>query len=93
MQPLDPSHSVSVDVDVGPFEGELARARIHARIHAVAGVREPLRAQGADPPGGPTSSSSTRSQVSGMNAAGEQYTYADEYEWLGFTAREKIFGC
>jgi len=31
------------------------------------------------------------SQVSGTDAAGNQYTYAEEYEWLGFTAREKIF--
>ena len=31
------------------------------------------------------------SEVSGTNAAGDQYTYLDEYEWLGFTAREKIF--
>jgi len=30
-------------------------------------------------------------EVSGTNAAGDQYTYLDEYEWLGFTAREKIF--
>ena len=26
-----------------------------------------------------------------MNAEGQKYTYRDEYEWLGFTAREKIF--
>jgi phosphatidylserine/phosphatidylglycerophosphate/cardiolipin synthase-like enzyme len=30
-------------------------------------------------------------QPSGTNAKGEQYTYAQEYEWLGFTARERIF--
>jgi len=28
--------------------------------------------------------------VSGTNAFGEQYTYADEYRWLGYTARQKI---
>ena len=32
------------------------------------------------------------SQVSGTNPQGQKFTYADEYEWLGFTAREKIFG-
>ena len=26
------------------------------------------------------------SQQSGVNAKGEKYTFADEYEWLGFTA-------
>lgn len=31
------------------------------------------------------------SEVSGTNAQGEKFTFADEYEWLGFTAREKIF--
>jgi phosphatidylserine/phosphatidylglycerophosphate/cardiolipin synthase-like enzyme len=30
-------------------------------------------------------------QVSGINARGEKFTFEDEYEWLGFTAREKIF--
>ncbi|MEJ0074891.1 MAG: phospholipase D-like domain-containing protein [Alphaproteobacteria bacterium] len=31
------------------------------------------------------------SKVSGKNAAGETYTFAQEYEWLGFTARAQIF--
>ena len=31
------------------------------------------------------------SQVSGKDAQGNSYTFADEYKWLGFTAREKIF--
>ena len=30
------------------------------------------------------------SQQSGVDAEGQKYTYRDEYEWLGFTAREKI---
>ncbi|WP_230414214.1 phospholipase D-like domain-containing protein [Collimonas silvisoli] len=30
-------------------------------------------------------------QVSGTNAAGAQYTFADEYAWLGLTARARIF--
>jgi phosphatidylserine/phosphatidylglycerophosphate/cardiolipin synthase-like enzyme len=29
--------------------------------------------------------------VSGANAHGDEYTFADEYKWLGFTARERIF--
>jgi len=32
------------------------------------------------------------SQVSGTNSQGQKFTFADEYEWMGFTAREKIFG-
>ena len=31
------------------------------------------------------------SQVSGKNAKGDEFTFAQEYDWLGFTAREKIF--
>lgn len=30
-------------------------------------------------------------QISGKNDAGQSYTFAEEYEWLGFTARERIF--
>ena len=30
-------------------------------------------------------------QVSGANAQGVKFTYQDEYEWLGFTTRERIF--
>jgi hypothetical protein len=31
------------------------------------------------------------SQLSGKDAQGREYTFNDEYEWLGFTARERIF--
>src|SRR6185295_17567213 len=31
------------------------------------------------------------SAQSGQNAAGVKFTFKDEYDWLGFTAREKIF--
>src|SRR6266581_669421 len=31
------------------------------------------------------------SAESGVNAEGVHYTYRDEYDWLGFTARQKIF--
>ena len=30
------------------------------------------------------------SRVAGTNAAGQQYTYREQYDWLGFTAREKV---
>jgi phosphatidylserine/phosphatidylglycerophosphate/cardiolipin synthase-like enzyme len=30
------------------------------------------------------------SKIAGTNAAGDKFTYADEYEWLGFTARAKL---
>jgi phosphatidylserine/phosphatidylglycerophosphate/cardiolipin synthase-like enzyme len=31
------------------------------------------------------------SQNSGANAHGEKYSYADQYEWMGMTARAKVF--
>ena len=31
------------------------------------------------------------SQVSGTTNEGQKYTFAQEYEWLGFTARDRIF--
>lgn len=31
------------------------------------------------------------SKVAGKNSAGEPFTYADQYAWLGYTAREMIF--
>ncbi len=31
------------------------------------------------------------SQRSGQDAEGREYTFKDEYEWLGFTARKRIF--
>ncbi len=31
------------------------------------------------------------SQVSGKNDEGKSYTFADQYQWLGFTARKRIF--
>lgn len=90
MQPLDPSHTVTVDVDVGPFKAsslELGFTRGYTQSQAFVnhfGLKALIR-----PATDELVFDST--QVSGMNAAGEQYTYADEYEWLGFTAREKIF--
>jgi len=31
------------------------------------------------------------SEVSGKDKDGKEYTFAEEYEWLGFTARDRIF--
>ena len=31
------------------------------------------------------------SQISGANDQGQKYTFAEEYDWLGFTARARIF--
>lgn len=90
MQPLDPSQSVTVDVEVGPFQKqgvELGFTRGFVQSQAFVhhfGLKALIR---------PTSKDLIfdTSQQSGVNAEGQKYTFQDEYKWLGFTAREKIF--
>jgi phosphatidylserine/phosphatidylglycerophosphate/cardiolipin synthase-like enzyme len=90
MKPIDPSLAASVTVNVGPFEkGDLALGftrgftQSQAFVHHF-GLKALIR------PKERTFVFDT-SQESGTNAAGQQYTYEDEYKWLGFTARTKIF--
>lgn len=88
--PLDQAKSTSVDVKVAPFDSgplELGFTRGYVQSQAFVGRFGPkVRIR---PDGGELLFDT--SQVAGANAKGEQYTYAQEYEWLGFTAREKIF--
>ena len=88
--PLDPTLSVSIDVDVLPFErADLSLGFTRGFTQSQAFVRHfGLKA---------LIRPNTRellfdtSQHSGTNANGDKYTFQDEYEWLGFTARKKIF--
>jgi len=88
--PMDPSKSVSVSVDVLPFKkGRLEVAFTRGFMQSQAfvnhfGIKAPLR------PKDDTLLYDT-SQNAGANAAGKQFTFADEYRWMGYTAREKIF--
>ena len=90
MLPLDPKLSAAVTIDVGPFQKqglELGFTRGFTQSQAFVnhfGLKALIRPKTKD-------LIFDTSQESGSNAAGEKYTYADEYEWLGFTAREKIF--
>lgn len=88
--PVDPSLSVSVDTDVAPFvKGNLrlgfargftqSQAFVH-HFGKKALIRPKTKELLFD-----------TFQVSGANAQGAKYTFANEYEWLGFTARERIF--
>jgi phosphatidylserine/phosphatidylglycerophosphate/cardiolipin synthase-like enzyme len=91
LQPLNPSLSASIDVDVAPFTTkslELGFTRGYTQSQAFVnhfGLKALIRPKAKE-------LLFDTSQPAGTNAAGQQYTYADEYEWLGFTAREKIFG-
>src|SRR5258706_12060806 len=91
LQPLDPGLSASLDIDVVPFEKqglELGFTRGYTQSQAFVhhfGLKTLIRPQNDE-------LIYDTSVESGTNAAGEKFTYLDEYEWLGFTAREKIFG-
>jgi len=89
LTPLDPALGVSVKVTVAPFEKqglELGFTRGFTQSQAFVnhfGLKALIRPKGHE-------LQFDTSQESGTNAAGEKYTFRDEYEWLGFTAREKI---
>jgi hypothetical protein len=91
LQPLDPSTGKSVTVEVGPFRKagiEVGFARGYVQSQAFThhfGQDAKIRPDGKQLLFDTT-------QQSGQNAAGETFTFDQEYEWLGFTARDKIFG-
>jgi hypothetical protein len=88
--PLDPGLSVAVDIDVVPFvKGNLRLGFARGFTQSQAFVHH----FGKDALIQPKAQDLLfdTSQVSGTNAQGDKYTFADEYEWLGFTARERIF--
>ncbi len=90
MLPLDANLSVSVTVNVTPFKAQnlaLGFTRGYTQSQAFVGhfglkaSIKPAKAKLIF----------NTSQKSGANAQGQTYTYDDEYAWLGFTARERIF--
>jgi phosphatidylserine/phosphatidylglycerophosphate/cardiolipin synthase-like enzyme len=91
MQPLDPARSVSVTIDVRPFEkGTLALGFTRGFVQSQAFVNHfGLKARIQPKADGLIFDTS---QESGVNAKGEKFTYDDEYAWLGFTARARVFG-
>lgn len=90
MQPLDPAMTASVEVDVGPLDDgpiQLGFTRGYVQSQAFVnhfGLKALIRPRDRE-------LLFDTSQQSGTNGAGEQYTYADEYGWLGSTARQRIF--
>ena len=90
MLPLDPARSVPLTIDVGPFtSGKLTLGFTRGYVQSQGfvnhfGLKALIR------PDGDALEFDT-AQPSGTNAKGEEYTFAEEYEWLGFTARERIF--
>ncbi len=88
--PLDPALGVSVSIDVVPFQTKgLALGFTRGFTQSQAFVRH-FGLKGLIRPADDVLQFDTK-QVAGSDASGTQYTFADEYEWSGFTAREQIF--
>lgn len=88
--PLDQNLSVSVDIDVVPFmKGSLRLGFARGFTQSQAFVHH-FGKNALIRPNGNELLFDT-SQLSGSNAQGDKYTFAEEYEWLGFTAHDRIF--
>ena len=88
---MDATKSVALDVQVQPFatpQVELGFTRGFTQSQAFAhhfGTKAPFRPTGKD-------LLFDTKGTAGQNGAGQSFTYEQEYEWSGFTAREKVFG-
>jgi hypothetical protein len=90
LQPLDPSTSVSVNVDVGPFvKGPLRLAFTRGYVQSQAFVRHFGPSAHIRPAGDELIFDTAATAAT--NAAGQSFSYAQEYAWMGFTAREQVF--
>jgi hypothetical protein len=90
LEALDASTSVSVDVQVGPFvKGALTVSFTRGYVQSQAFVQH-FGPTARIRPDGDDLEYDTAATV-GTNAAGHSFTYADEYGWLGFTARQRVF--
>jgi len=91
MQPLDPTLSVSVTIDVRSFaKGKLALGFTRGFTQSQAFVNHFGKDAKVQPVNAPLFFDT--SVESGVNAKGEHFTYREEYAWLGFTARDRVFG-
>jgi len=90
LQPLDTQFSVSVTVQVKPFEkGELKLGFTRGFTQSQAFVRH-FGLKARIRPDSDQLMFDT-SEIAGSDATGTRYSYSDEYEWSGSTARERIF--
>jgi hypothetical protein len=90
LKPLDPTLSVSVPVDVQPFQKNGLRlgftrgfTQSQAFVHHF-GLKALIHPKAKE-------LLFDTAQISGINSTGQKFTFKEEYEWLGFTARERIF--
>jgi hypothetical protein len=89
MQPIDSSLAKSVTVDVSPFtKGQIETGFTRGFVQSQAFVHH-FGPKAIFRPKGKELLFDTQ-QVAGKNSDGKDYTFAEEYEWLGFTARDKV---
>lgn len=90
LQPIDPKRSASVTITVDKFEkGGLQLGFTRGFTQSQAFVRHfGLKAKIKPKDEGLLFDTSVES---GVNAEGERFTFEQQYEWLGFTARQRIF--
>ena len=94
LQPLDSSLAGSVEIQVGPFvKGQVELGFTRGFVQSQ-GFTNHFGAQALFQPKGSTAPSTflfNTGQQAGTNGAGQSYTYLQEYEWSGYTARVKVF--
>jgi phospholipase D-like protein len=92
MLAVDPKNSVALTIDVVPFvKNGLALGFARGFTQSQAFVNHFGKDAQLHPKNDGTTPVYDTSKVAGTNAQGEKFTYAQAYEWLGFTAREQIF--
>jgi hypothetical protein len=88
--PMDDKRSVVVTVPVQPFsKGKLSLGFTRGFTQSQAFVHH-FSKNGSIAPGKRDLVFDT-SETAGTNAQGVKYTYAEEYEWMGWTARQQMF--
>lgn len=91
MLPLDPARTARVDIPVGPFrKGALSLGFTRGFVQSEAFVHR----YGKDAllrPKGKDLIFDTAAQAGVTPKDGAPYTFAQEYDWLGFTARQLVF--
>ena len=90
MLPLDPAKGLSVTVPLQPFQkGSLKLGFTRGFVQSQAFVRHFGPHLPTRPKNGPINYDT--SQPAGTNPHGQTYSYAEQYRWLGFTARDRLF--
>ncbi|HSS21508.1 MAG TPA: phospholipase D-like domain-containing protein [Pyrinomonadaceae bacterium] len=90
LQPIDAKLSQAATVTVAPFvKGKMETGFTRGFVQSQAFVHH-FGPKAAFRPKGNELLFDT-SQVAGKSPEGKDYTFAEQYEWLGFTARDKVF--